>query len=106
MRFNDVIYLIHTEIKQDELGNSLKKRTERMVYANKYQVSLSEFYSENLNQKASQTNIRPKANFMVRTENYEGEREYRHKDKIYEVLRVSDRGDWTLLVGVEKVGKS
>lgn len=106
MRSNDVIYLLKDKITYDEIGNSKKEVVERLVFANKYQVSISEFYSENINYKSSQYTIRDKKSFQVRTLSYQKEERFRYKGVVYDIIRTSDNGEYTLIVGVETIGKN
>ena len=105
MRYNDIITLIDSRIEYDDIGNSVKVKEETTVFANKYQVSMSEFYSANLNYKGSQHTIRNKTSFQIRHESYTGQGQYKYKDTIYDIIRVSDNGEYFVLAGVEKVGK-
>ena len=106
MRYNDVVYLMAETIDYDEIGNSVKKWEETMVFANRYQVSISEFYSENINYKGAQHTSRNKKSFQIRTASYKDQPKFKYEDIVYDVIRVSDNGEFVLIVGVETIGKS
>lgn len=106
MRYNDVIKLIGVEYTYDAIGNSKKKKVETTVFANKYQISESEFYSSNISTNASQHMIRSKSAFQIRTIEYNNQQQYLYNKKVYDIIRVSDKGDYTLIVGVETIDKS
>ena len=105
MRYNDAIYLIKEETVYDELGIGKKEKSERLVFANKYQVSTSEFYSDNVRHDASTQAIRHKSAFVVRSSDYDNETSFLYDKKEYEIIRVSDLGEFTHIVGGEKIGK-
>ena len=105
MRSNDVIYLMKNTTEYDEIGNAIHNVEERMVFANKYQVSISEFYSENINYQAEVHTIRDKKSFQIRALSYQGEERFKYKGKVYDIIRASDNGEYYLIVGVEKIGK-
>lgn len=106
MRSNSVIYLTKVTQEYDEIGNSRPTKTKRMVFANKYQVSASEFYSENINYKAKVHSTRAKGAFQIRTSEYKGETEFIYNNVTHDILRISDNGEYTLIVGVEKIGNN
>ena len=106
MRSNDIIHLIDVVQEYDEIGNNRPIKTKRMVFANKYQVSISEFYSENINYQAKVHSSREKTAFQVRASEYKGEEEYEYKGVNYDILRVSDNGEYVLIVGVGKIGNN
>jgi len=105
MRYNDVIYLISKKYETDFVGNQIATDTTKMVFANKYQVSSSEFYSDNLRHEGAQSTIRNKTSFQIRSASYSGEQQYKYKNTIYDIVRVSDNGEFVLIVGVETIGK-
>jgi len=105
MRYNDVIHLISTKIEYDKIGNTQKTKTKKMVFANKYQVSTSEFYSDNLRHDGGQSTIRDKTAFQIRSASYDRQKQYEYKGVVYDILRVSDLGEFLIIVGAETIGK-
>lgn len=105
MRYNDVIHLISEEIVTDEYATQHVKLNKRMVFANKYQVSLSEFYSSSLTDRAKQETIRNKTSFQIRSSSYNEEQKFLYKDIVYDIVRVSDNGEFSVIVGAETIGK-
>ena len=101
MRANDVIFLIKKTVEYDELKNPIETLVERMVYANRYQVSASEFYSINQESRADVSDFRRKESFQVFTHDYELEDRFRYNDITYRILRVSPKGERTVIVGEE-----
>lgn len=89
MRHNDVIYLIKTQVVEDELGNQIPQETERLVYANQMAVTQSEFYN------AASTGLRPAKRFEIYSFEYQGEDRLKHDGMMYRIIRVETRGEKT-----------
>lgn len=98
MRHSEIVYLISSTITQDELGNETPQETERLVYANQFYVSSSEFYN------AAIAGIKPSAQFEIYTHEYQGEEKLKHNDTTYRIIRAETRGDKTRLVCEKAVG--
>lgn len=99
MRFKDVIYLISVIVQKDENGhpmtdengNPIEILTERMVYANEYSVSSSEYYN------AAMTGLRPAKQFEIYSFEYQGEDRLKHNGVTYRIIRAETRGEKTRL---------
>ena len=101
MRSNDVIYLLSTVYEKDEIGNEVVKEEPRLIYANRYEVSMSEHYNISNSQVAGTDDLRNVTSFEIYTQEYNREREYLHEEIRYKILRVSRKGDKTIIVGRE-----
>ncbi len=89
MRFKDVIYLISVTVIEDEIGNQIETPTERMVYANEFSVSSSEYYN------AALTGLRPAKQFEIYSFEYQGEERLKHDGVMYRIIRTEKRGEKT-----------
>lgn len=98
MRHNDVIELIHVDTTYDDIGNPVEVETERMVYANPFEVSSSEFY------EASAQGLKPEKEFEIYSFEYQGETKLRHGEQKYHVIRTSTRGEKTRIVCEKVIG--
>ena len=105
MRYNDVIHLIDMQISYDKIGNTKKIKTKKIVFANKYQVSTSEFYSDNLRHDGGQSTIRNKTAFQIRSASYDRQKQFVYQDVKYDIVRVSDLGEFLIIVGAETIGQ-
>lgn len=89
LRHHEVIYLISTQIIEDEIGNQIEQDTERKVYANEFSVSATEFYN------AAVTGMRPSKSFEVYSFEYNDEEKLKHNGVIYRIIRAETRGEKT-----------
>lgn len=64
----------------------------KMVYANKKSVRQSEAY------QASAVGLKPEIMFEIHSIDYESEERIKFNDKVYEIIRVYDRGEVTELI--------
>lgn len=96
MRHKDVIYLISIQVIEDEIGNQIPKKIERMVYANQMAVTQTEFYN------AAITGLKPAKQFEIYSFEYQGEEKLKHEEQMYRILRVETKGEKTRLI-CEKV---
>lgn len=92
MRHKDVIYLITTEIVEDEIGNQIPQETERLVYANQMAVTQSEFYN------AAAAGLRPSKMFEIYSFEYQGEERLKHDGMVYRIIRTETRGEKTRII--------
>lgn len=104
MRHKDVIYLIKETIDYDEWKNPIKQKEERLVYANRYDVSMSEFYNISSSQNASVDDLRDTKAFQIYSFEYENERFFKYEEKEYKILRVSEKGEKIVIVGMVVLG--
>lgn len=104
MRHNDVIHLIKETVEFDEWKNPIPIKEKRLVYANRYDVSMSEFYNISASQNASVDDLRDTRAFQIYSFEYENERYFEFGEKEYKVLRVSTKGDKTIIVGLVVLG--
>ena len=89
LRHHEVIYLISTQIIEDEIGNQIEQDTERKVYANEFSVSATEYYN------AAVTGMRPSKSFEIYSFEYNGEEKLKHNGVIYRIIRAETRGEKT-----------
>ncbi|QCV56263.1 phage head-tail adapter protein [Thermoactinomyces vulgaris] len=89
MRHNDVIHLIYVDTTYDEIGNPVEVKTERMVYANQFEVSSTEFY------EASAQGLKPEKQFEIYSFEYQGEEQLKHDGQVFRVVRAATRGEKT-----------
>lgn len=89
MRHNDVIHLIYVDTTYDEIGNPVEVKTERMVYANQFEVSSTEFY------EASAQGLKPEKQFEIYSFEYQGEEQLKHDGQVFRVVRDATRGEKT-----------
>lgn len=104
VRHNDVIHLISETVEFDEWKNPIPIKEKRLVYANRYDVSMSEFYNISASQKASVDDLRDTKAFQIYSFEYEDERYFEYEGKEYKVLRVSVRGEKAVIVGTVVLG--
>ena len=99
MRHNDIIYLLSTETEYDDIGNPIETTTERMVYANRFEVSASEFY------EASAQGLKPEKKFEIFSYEYNDESELKHDDQVYQITLVQGAGEKTRITCEKDIGK-
>jgi hypothetical protein len=97
MRYHDVIYLIKVTIIEDELGNQIPQERSRMIFANQYNLSASEYY------QASNQGLKPEKAFQINTLDYQGEEEIGHDGVSYTIIRTQIRGDKMILTAQRKI---
>jgi SPP1 family predicted phage head-tail adaptor len=66
----------------------------RQVYVNKKSVRQSEIY------QAASVGLRPELMFEIRSQEFQNEERLRYNGKVYEIIRMYDRGEITELVVV------
>ncbi|WP_176222085.1 phage head closure protein [Tuberibacillus sp. Marseille-P3662] len=100
MRHNDVIYFLIPETREDELGQKIPtgNYNERMVYANQYSISQSEFYN------ASAQGLKPEKEFEIYSFEYQGEDLLRHEGTTYHIIRGSTSGEKMRITCEKDVG--
>jgi SPP1 family predicted phage head-tail adaptor len=98
MRHHDVIHLISVDTTYDEIGNPIEVETERMVYANQFEVSSTEFY------EASAQGLKPEKQFEIYSFEYQGEDRLKHDGQIYRVIRSATRGEKTRITCQKVIG--
>ena len=85
--FKDVIKLITVSFKLDELAQQIEVKNERTVFANKKNVSQSEFFN------AGQVGLKPQYLFEIRLSEYGGEGELVFNNKSYSIYRTYEKGE-------------
>jgi hypothetical protein len=100
MRHSDVIYLMVPEVLTDDLGQETPtgNYTERMVFANEFEVSTTEFY------EAAIKNRKPEKRFEIYTFEYNGETKLKHENKIYTIIRDQKKGEKTRITCERDIG--
>lgn len=92
MRHHEVIELLKPVETTDKYGNVIREFESRKVYANQYDVSINEFY------QSSVAGLKPTKSFKIHTFEYKGEDRLKHNGTLYQINRVSTRGDNTTLI--------
>lgn len=91
MRHSEIVYLITQTTVADAVGNQTKVDTERKVYANKNDISITEFYNAGVN------GMKPEKRFAIKSFEYNGERKLKHENTLYDIIRVSEKGENTVV---------
>lgn len=81
MLWRDEIDLISFTTSQNELGDDIKTKVYKSVFANKKSVRQSEFY------QAAQTGLRPQLMFIIREIDYNEEQRLRYDGNEYTIIR-------------------
>lgn len=85
MEYSEIVYLVSSEIIEDDIGNNISSNaTEKKIYAKKQSVRTNEFYN------ATMTGLTPSCEFVIKRLNYSGEKELLWNDERYEVIRTID----------------
>ena len=88
MRMTELVELIDTVTKPNEVGIPTKTETRREVYAEKLGVKRSEHYAANA------AGIRADIIFEVMADEYNDEAELQHGDKRYKIVRAYADPAW------------
>lgn len=92
MRFSESAYLIDQTYKEDDIGQDTPVETERKVFVNPFSIGSEEYYG------AAQAGLRPECELQMRTDEYNGEKYLRFRDKRLKVERTRDGGEYIRLV--------
>lgn len=85
MEYSEIIYLINEVTEEDAIGNTITSSfTSTKCYAKKQSVKTSEFYN------ATMVGLNPSCEFVVKRLNYNGEKELKWNNEIYEIIRTID----------------
>lgn len=87
--YNDELILISHEIIKDEIGNEIKKPIEKTVLCKVIDVGYREFYN------AQVARMKPEIKFIVKDFEYNKQKEVKHNNVIYEVIRTYRNADRT-----------
>ncbi|MCM3444378.1 hypothetical protein [Metabacillus halosaccharovorans] len=87
MRHDKVIYLLTTTITEDAIGNQIEQEVPRMVFANEFEVSSSEFY------EASLQGLKAEKRFELYSFEYEDETKLMYNNEEYKVIRTQSKGE-------------
>lgn len=90
-RYSSVIWLVDIDYSVDNLGVHHEERTERMAYANRFDMSLSNYA------QAKSVGLHADAEYQLRSCDYHGEEVVRIGETDYTVERVADSGEFTRL---------
>lgn len=98
MQYTEIIYLISYIESKDEIGNIIKQKEEKKVYAKKNKVGTNEFYN------AVAVGLTPTAELQIKNSNYNNEEEVLYNNVYYSVIRTipKDRTDIVLVLGVKQ----
>lgn len=85
MEYSEIIYLLNTQLQEDEIGNITPSFTSKTkCYAKKQSVKMGEYYN------AVEVGLKPSCEFVVKRLNYQGQDEVEWNDKVYLVIRTID----------------
>ena len=86
MLSNAVIYLITNTETMNDIGDTIKAPTKRLVYADRLSVGQAEFY------QAAATGLRPELKFEIQAIEYQGEATMEYESKTYTIIRTFNKG--------------
>ena len=91
--------LLSSEIIQDDIGNEIEKKIERIIPIIKdEEVYANEYYM------ANQSGFKPVLRWRVSSLNYDGESELVYMNKIYSIIRAQEiTADETILICERKI---
>lgn len=101
MEYTEIIYLMGSEMIEDDIGNSIPSSISyKKVYAKKQSLRTNEFYN------ATMAGLTPSCEFVIKRLNYNGENELKWNDTIYKVIRTIDPKNKfdIVLVCAKKIG--
>lgn len=78
---NDIIELISFQNTINNVGNTIKEKQYKKIFANKKSITQNEFY------QAERVGLKPQLRFEVYAVEYEDELFARYKNKEYKVIR-------------------
>ena len=82
MDYTEIIYLLISEEKEDDIGNiSSSYVSENKCFAKKQSVKTSEYYN------AVSIGLNPTIEFVIKKSNYNNEEELKWNDEIYSIIR-------------------
>lgn len=100
MRHNKVIYLGEkTTITDDDLNQKDNFNYNKLVYANEYSISSSEYYNAAVN------DLKPEKEFEIYSFEYNGEERFKYEGEEYKIIRTQGSGEKIKLIG-EKVASN
>jgi len=86
-RPDQAIFMISVTYTENDMGDSIKVYTKRLVFAEKKSIRHSEFY------QAQSTGLQPELEFVVWTSEYSQEPMIEFDSKEYNIIRTFDRAD-------------
>lgn len=101
MEYTEIIYLQNQVLVEDDIGNSIpSSSTSTKCYAKKQSVRTNEFYN------ATMTGLTPSCEFVVKKLNYNGEKELKWNNTLFEIIRTIDPKNKfdIVLVCAKKIG--
>lgn len=97
MRHNKVIHLGEKTTTIDDDLNQIETFVyDKLVYANEFSISSSEYYNAAVN------DLKPEKEFEIYNFEYDGEERFKFEDEEYEIIRTQGKGEKIRLIG-EKV---
>jgi len=85
MDYKDVAYLISVTTSKDEIGNIVETQTEKKIFAKSNSVGTKEFY------EATAVGLTPSVELQIRESNYNGETLVKLNNKVYSVIRTTQK---------------
>ena len=79
-------------------GEVIKSYVYSTVYANKRSVTGNEFY------EAKALGIQPEVVFEIHTCDFDSHEKILYNSKVYDIVRVAEKGDFTLLTVMAEIG--
>jgi hypothetical protein len=98
MRHSEVIYLLSHSFSEDSVGNQIPTTSERMIYANEFEVGSAEFYNAAVN------GLKAVKRFEIYSFEYKDESQLKHDGKVYNIIRVQKKGEKTRVTCERDVG--
>ncbi len=81
MYFKDIGYLMYEEVEKNHMNRPVKKYTEKKVYCNVKSVGFNEFF------QAQVAGYKPELKIQLKLVNIEGATHFKHKGKLYKIIR-------------------
>ncbi|RKO62380.1 hypothetical protein Cdeb_03357 [Caldibacillus debilis GB1] len=98
MRHSEVIYLISSQIIEDQYGNQREVATERKVFANEFTVTSNIFFN------ADAGGLKPSKSFEIYSFEYRNESKLKHNGVVYRIIHTEKRGDKTRILCERVIG--
>ncbi|WP_195929340.1 phage head closure protein [Clostridium sp. 1001270J_160509_D11] len=83
---NEIIELISFKNEVNKVGNTIKVKRYKRIFANKKSITQNEFY------QAERVGLKPKLRFEIYAVEYEDELLARYKDNEYKIIRTYKTG--------------
>lgn len=95
---NEVTLIGDISYSYDDVGNTIKEQERRTILCNELSVYGADFY------RGASVGLKPELVLEIHDFEYQGEKQVIYKEKLYEVLRTYDTGDYIELTVGDKLG--